>query len=110
MPYNIETGVEDDIVLHLTVYGTNYEVPSVNGYNEYTLSDLGLGLGTHTISMYATVGKYTSSTISFNVAIVSTTELYLSSKFVNGSKFNYGVPIPVDYRLSKISTETYTVE
>ena len=110
MPYNIETGVEDDIVLHLTVNGTNYEVPSVNGYNEYTLSDLGLGLGTHTISMYATVGKYTSSTINFNIAIVSTTELYLSSKFINGSKFDYGVPIPVDYRLSKISTETYTVE
>ena len=104
MPYNIETGVEDDIMLHLTVNGTKYEIPSVNGYNEYTLSDLGLGLGTHAISMYATVGKYTSSTISFNVAIVSTTELYLSSKFVNGSKFNYGVPIPVDYRLSKIST------
>lgn len=109
MPYNIETGVSGDVVLHLTVDGVKHEVPSVVGYNEYTLSDLKLGLGAHSISMYATVGKYTSNTINFNVAIVSTTELYLSSKFINGSKFTYGVPIPVDYRLSKISTETYTV-
>ena len=110
MPYSIETGVEDEILLHLTVNGVKYEIPSVNGYNEYTLSSLGLSLGTHSVSMYATVGKYTSNTISFNVAIVSTTELYLSSKFISGTKFTYGVPIPVDYRLSKISTETYTVE
>ena len=110
MPYSIETGVDGEITLHLTVNGTKHEVPSNKGYNEYTLSDLGLSLGTHSISMYATVGKYTSNVISFNVAIVSTTELYLSSKFINGSKFTYGVPIPVDYRLSKISTETYTVE
>ena len=110
MPYTIETGVDGEVTLHLTVNGIKHEISSVNGYNEYTLSDLGLSLGTHSISMYATVGKYTSNTISFNVAIVSTTELYLSSKFVNGSKFTYGVPIPVDYRLSKISTETYTVE
>lgn len=110
MPYNIETGVEGEITLHLTVNGVKHEIPSVSGYNEYTLSNLGLGLGIHSISMYATVGKYTSSKISFNVAIVSTTELHLSSKFVSGSKFAYGVPIPIDYRLSKISTETYTVE
>ena len=110
MPYNVETGVDGEITLHLTVNGMKHEIPSVKGYNEYTLSDLGLSLGTHNISMYATVGKYTSNSISFNVAIVSTTELYLSSKFVNGTKFAYGVPIPIDYRLSKISTETYTVE
>ena len=110
MPYTIETGVEGDITLHLTVNGVKHEIPSVNGYNEYTLSNLGLGLGVHSISMYATVGKYTSSSINFNVAIVSTTDLHLSSKFVNGTKYAYGVPIPIDYRLSKISTETYTVE
>ena len=73
MPYTIETGVEGDITLHLTVNGVKHEILSVNGYNEYTLSNLGLSLGTHSISMYATVGKYTSNTVSFNVAIVSTT-------------------------------------
>ena len=110
MPYTIETGVEGEITLHLTVNGIKYEIPSVNGYNEFSLNELGLSLGTHSVVLYATVGKYTSNTINFNVAIVSTTELYLSSKFVNGSKFAYGVPIPVDYRLSKISTEIFNVE
>ena len=110
LSYNLETGIDEEIILHLTVNGETYQIPSTKGYNEYDLSSLGLSLGTHSISMYATVGKYTSNTIAFNVAIVSTTELYLSSKFVNGSKFTYGVPILVDYRLSKISTETYTVE
>ena len=110
MPYTIETGVQGEITLHLTVNGTKHEVSATNGYNEYTLSNLGLSLGTHSISMYATVGKYTSNTVSFNIAIVSTTELYISSNFKDGSKYTYGVPIPVDYRLSKISTETYTVE
>jgi hypothetical protein len=109
MPYTIETGIEGDIVLHLTVDGITYEIPSYNGFNEYTLSDLSLGLGTHTVSMYATVDKYISKTISFNVVIISTTELYLSSSFVSGSQFAYGVPIPVNYRLSKKSTESYTV-
>ena len=109
IPYNIETGIEGDITLHITVDGIDYEVPSVNGYNEYTLSDLNLSLGTHTVKMYATVDKYVSSSTSYNVVIISTTEFYLSSTFVSGSQFAYGVPVPVNYRLSKKSTESYTV-
>ena len=109
IPYTVNTGISGDITLYLTIDGVNYELSSVNGYNYFMLNDYNLGLGTHSISMYATVDKYTSKTISFNVAIVSTTELYLSSTFVNGSKFTYGVPISVNYRLSKKSTETYNV-
>ena len=85
MPYTIDTGVEGDITLHLTVNGVKHEISSVNGYNEFTLSDLNLSLGTHSISMYATVGKYTSSTISFNVAIVSTTKQHESATCIHVS-------------------------
>lgn len=109
IPYTVDTGINGDITLHLTIDGVNYELSSVNGYNYFMLNEYNLGLGTHSISMYATVDKYTSKTISFNVAIVSTTELYLSSTFENGSKFTYGVPISVNYRLSKKSTESYNV-
>lgn len=109
IPYNIETGITGTIMLHVTVNGINYDVEANNGYNEFVFSDLGLSLGTHSVSMYATVDKYTSKTLSFNVVIVSTSELYLSSSFVNGSKFAYGVPIAINYRLSKKTTETYTV-
>lgn len=109
MPYNIETGINGDIILHLTIDGTTYEVPSKNGYNQIVVSDYGLSLGTHSIRMYATVDKYTSPTLSFNLIITSTTELYLSTTFVNGSEYTYGVPISINYRLSKKSTELFDV-
>lgn len=109
MPYTIDTEVEGDIVLHLTVDNNTYEIPSSNGYNTYKLSDIIEGLGSHPVSMYATVGEYKSNVISFNLVIVSTKELYLTSTFVNGSSFDYGVPINVNYRLSKLTSETYNV-
>ena len=109
MPYNIETGIEGDIVLHLTIDGHEYNVPSKNGYNQIYLNDYNLGLGTHSVSMYATVDKYTSPILSFNLVITSTTELYLSTTFVNGSQYTYGVPISINYRLSKKSTELFDV-
>lgn len=109
MPYNIETGINGDIILHLTIDGTEYNIPSKNGYNQLDLGKYVSTLGTHTVSMYATVDKYTSSTIAFNLVITSTTELYLSTTFVNGSEYTYGVPISINYRLSKKSTELFDV-
>ena len=66
MPYNIETGINGDIILHLTIDGTEYNIPSKNGYNQLDLGKYVSTLGTHAVSMYATVDKYTSSTIAFN--------------------------------------------
>ena len=109
MPYNIETGINGDIILHLTIDGTEYNIPSKNGYNQLDLGKYVSTLGTHTVSMYATVDKYTSSTIAFNLVITSTTELYLSTTFVDGSEYTYGVPISINYRLSKKSTELFDV-
>lgn len=109
MPYTITTGVNDSIFLHLTIDGNTYDIPSVNGYNTYRLSDVVNGLGVHPVSMYATVGSYKSNTISFNLVIVSTKELYITSTFVNGSSHEYGVPVNVNYRLSKLTSEVYNI-
>ena len=109
MPYNIETGINGEIKLHLTVDGESYEIISKNGYNQLDMSPYVGTLGTHSVSMYATVDKYTSPTIKFNLVITSTTELYLSTTFVNGSEYTYGVPISINYRLSKKSTELFDV-
>ena len=109
MPYNIETGINGDIILHLTIDGTTYDIPSNKGYNQITISEYVNSLGTHSVSMYATVDKYTSQPLSFNLIITSTTELYLSTTFVNGSKFTFGTPISINYRLSKKSTELFDV-
>ena len=109
MPYNIETGITGDVILHLTVDGVSYEIPSKNGYNQLDMSTYVSTLGTHSISMYATVDKYVSKEISFNLVITSTTELYLSTTFVDNTEYTYAVPISINYRLSKKSTELFDV-
>lgn len=109
IPYTIETGIEGTITTYLTIDGNTIEYTSVNGYNFIDLLGGDLGLGTHSVQMYSTVGKYTSKTLSFNVVIISTTELYLSSTFVSGGEYTYGQLISVNYRLSKQSTEEFNV-
>lgn len=109
IPYTIETGIEGTITTYLTIDGNTTEYTSVNGYNFIDLLGGDLGLGTHSVQMYSTVGKYTSKTLSFNVVIISTTELYLSSTFVSGGEYTYGQLISVNYRLSKQSTEEFNV-
>ena len=109
IPYRIDTAVEGDIVLHLTIDDIRYDIPSNSGYNEYSLKDLGLGLGTHKTEMYATISQYESKKIAFNIVIVSTTELYLSSTFDENLAYNYGSLISIPYRLSKKTTELYNI-
>ena len=107
--YNIDTGINEPITTTITIDGNATEYSSVNGDNFVDILGSDIGLGTHAVTMVATVGKYTSRTLSFNIVIISTTELYLSSTFVSGSEYSYGVPISVNYRLSKKSTEEFLV-
>ncbi len=110
LTYNIETGITgSNITMYLTIDGNTTEYPSVNGYNAIDIDPTTLGLGTHSVSMYATVDKYTSRTLTFNLVIVSTDTLYLSSTFISGGTYKYGVPISINYRLSKVTTEEYKV-
>lgn len=110
LTYNIDTGITgSDITMYLTIDGNTTEYPSVNGYNAIDIDPTTLGLGTHSVSMYATVDKYTSRTLTFNLVIVSTDTLYLSSTFISGGTYKYGVPISINYRLSKVTTEEYKV-
>ena len=107
--YDIDTGINEPITTTITIDGNATEYSSVNGSNFVDILGSDIGLGTHAVTMVATVGKYTSKTLSFNIVIISTTELYLSSTFVSGSEYSYGVPISVNYRLSKKSTEEFLV-
>ena len=109
IPYNIDTGINGTITTYLTIDGNTTEYTSVNGNNFIDLLGSDLGLGTHAVELYSTVDKYTSNKLTFNVVIISTTELYLSSTFVSGSEFTYGSLISVNYRLSKQSTEEFNV-
>ena len=109
MPYKIETPISGEIILYLTVDGTTYEIPSINGQNSYMFNQLNLSLGSHSVNMYASVGTYTSRIISFNLVIVSTDVLYLTSTFDQEKEYEYGSIISVDYRLSKASSESFDV-
>lgn len=109
IPYTIDTGITETITLTLTIDNVDTEYTANNGLNYIDLQGASLGLGTHAVKMVAKVGKYISKELTFNLVIVSTSELYLSSTFVDGSSHTYGVPILVNYRLSKKSTEEFNV-
>ena len=110
IPYTIDTGITNsEISLYMTIDGKEKKYTSLNGYNYIEVVASELGLGTHAIKMWATVDKYVSKTLSFNLVIVSTDKLYLSSTFESGSSYDYGTPVAINYRLSKISTEEYKV-
>ena len=109
IPYTIDTGISGTATLHFTIDNNTTEYTCSNGVNYLDIDASEIGLGTHPVSMYATIDKYTSRTLSFNIVIISTTELYLSSTFVSGSEFTYGELISINYRLSKQSTEEFNV-
>lgn len=109
IPYTIDTGISGTATLYFTIDNNTTEYTCSNGVNYLDINASDIGLGTHPVSMYATIDKYTSKTLSFNIVIISTTELYLSSTFISGSEFTYGELVPINYRLSKQSTEEFNV-
>ena len=109
IPYTIVTGLSDPITLTMTVDGEEKSYSAVNGINFIDILGSTIGFGAHTVKLQAFVGKYKSNIITFNIVVVSTQNLYVSSSFVNNSEFVYGVPIIVPYRLSKKSTEDFMV-
>lgn len=109
IPYTIETGLSDPITLIMTVDGEEKSYSAVNGINFIDVLGSTIGFGAHTVKLQAFVGKYKSNIITFNIVVVSTQNLYVSSSFVDNSEFVYGVPIIVPYRLSKKSTEDFMV-
>ena len=109
IPYTIDTGISGTATLHFTIDNNTTEYICSNGVNYLDIDASEIGLGTHPVSMYATIDKYTSRTLTFNIVIISTTELYLSSTFVSGSEFTYGELVSINYRLSKQSTEEFNV-
>ena len=106
MTYTVESASSSPIIMHMTIDYDTYEIGCNQGYNEYIFS--GLDVGVHKVSFYLTSDVYTSKTYSFNIVVISSTSLYVSSTF-EGGKFDFGKPIPIDYRISKLGSEEFTV-
>jgi surface protein len=106
MQFNITSASKEPIIMHMTIDYDTYEVECNQGFNEYVFQ--GLTVGIHKISFYITSGPYKTETKAFNIVVISGESLYVSSMFTGGT-FEFGVPIAIEYRISKLSTELFDV-
>ena len=107
MPFTIETQSEEPIIMYLTIDQDIVMVNCQKGYNEYIFS--GLGVGVHKISFYVESGKYRTNTYSYNMVVVDSNNLYVSTTWASGQEISFGSLISINYRVSKASTENFTI-
>lgn len=106
MQYKVVSASEDPIIMHLTIDYDDYEITCVTGTSEYVFE--GLGVGIHKVSLYMTSGPYKTSVHTFNIVVVNSDSLYVSTMF-DGGEFEYGYPVAINYRISKASTEQFNI-
>jgi hypothetical protein len=68
-----------------------------------------MGIGIHKVSLYVSDGTYTTQTYNFNVVLVNSNSLWVSSTF-QGGEFEIGNPVAIQYRVSKASNEAFNVK
>ena len=107
MQFNVETASTDAITMHLTIDYGNFEIPCSKGFNEYIFPELGVGV--HKVSFYIASGPYKTAVKYYNVVVVSSGSLYVSTDF-QGGEFTLGEPVAIQYRISKASKEDFTVK
>lgn len=108
MTYNVEYSLDDEITMYLTVDYDDYTVTCSKGYNSYNLT--GLGVGIHKVSFYLKAGPYSTKVQAFNVVVVNTEDLYVSSTTDSKLSIEEGDPLSINYRISKKSTEYFDVQ
>ena len=106
MQFDVNSASKEPIIMHMTIDYDEYEIECENGFNEYIFPELGIGI--HQVSFYITSGPYSTPVQYYNIVIVSSNSLYVSSSF-KGGDFTVGAPIPIQYRISKASKEEFTV-
>lgn len=97
MRYNIDTD-QEDVQLEVTVDNNKSSVACKNGYNEYYFKNLTIGI--HDVTVRAVSGQFISETYNFNLVIINSDSLYISSTFGENPKCTLGVPVVIDYRIS----------
>lgn len=107
MQYYINTSSEEQLKMFITIDYDSYEIDCKNGFNEYTFPSLGVGI--HTVSMYISDGIYSTKVNNFNIVVVNSNTLYVSSTF-QGGEYEVGTPVSIQYRISKASNEAFNVK
>lgn len=106
MRYNIDTD-QKDVQLEVTIDNNKSSVACKNGYNEYYFKNLTVGI--HDVTVRAVSGKFISETYNFNLVIIDSDSLYISSTFGENPKCTLGVPVVIDYRISYKDDTTVTL-
>lgn len=106
MQFDIQSSTDEPIIMHLTIDYEKFEIPCNKGFNEYYFPPMGVGI--HKTSLYVTSGSYSTPIQYFNIVVVSSNTLYVSSTF-QGGDFILGNPVAIQYRISKATTEVFTV-
>lgn len=106
MRYNIDTD-QKDVQLEVTIDNNKSSVACKNGYNEYYFKNLTVGI--HAVTVRAVSGQFISETYSFNLVIINSDSLYISSTFGENPKCTLGVPVVIDYRISYKDDTTVTL-
>lgn len=107
MQYYVSSTTNQPIKMFMKIDYDEFEIACKNGFNEYVFPQLGVGI--HTVEIYVTDGMYSSPLRKFNVVVVNSASLYISSIF-EGGNFVLGDPIQVQYRVSKASDEYFDVK
>lgn len=107
MQFTVTSASTEPIIMHMTIDYDTYEVECTQGVNEYMF--VGLGVGVHKVSFYLTSGEYRTNTVNYNIVVVNSNSLFISSSFEEG-QFIYGTPVAVQYRVSKASDEYFEVK
>lgn len=106
MRYTIDTD-QTDIQLDVTVDNNKSSVACKNGYNEYYFKNLTVGI--HAVTVKAVSGQFISETYSFNLVVINSDSLYISSTFGENPTCTLGVPVIIDYRISYKDDTAVTV-
>lgn len=107
LTYNIDCDLQTDINTIITIDGTEYTVKSNKGYNSYEIK--GLTVGVHKVEIYATADVYSTPSQVFNVIIVATEQLFITSTFDTTKQYEKGQPMNINYRVSIANTDYYTI-
>ena len=107
MQYYVQTSSNNPLKMYLTIDFDKYEIECTNGFNEYVFPQMGIGV--HSVSLYITDGLYSTKKQTYNIVVVNSNSLYVSTTF-EGGKFEVGNPVSIQYRVSKASNEAFNVK
>ena len=107
MQYKITSTSTSGMKMFMTIDYDDYEIDCKIGHNEFEFPQLGVGI--HEVTLYVTDGVYTTPTRKFNLVIVNSVSLYISSTFKPDAEYIVGNPVQVQYRISKASNEYFDV-